>query len=325
MGSKLVCSAVLLALTALLAGCGESPSNAVTPGGSPLPTPTPVGLETPSGNSIYLGAYVSYPNGQITGLENQIGRRLAIDMHYDNWVSLFPYFPENHDLTAGRLSIDSWNCGMSDADIVSGAADPLIITRAQALRTFGHPIFLRFMWDMNLPSTTAQIPRTQCYDPSTDNSDGTFSATEFVQAWQHIRLLFAQQGATNVIWIWSFSSAGTNPAPYYPGNSQVDWIGIDAYDTSAVGFAENLVNAYQFAAAYGKPLMVTETGASSLIQSSFFLNAASTLQTQFPLIKGYVYYDSTAGGGFDWSLNTAGIAAFTTFAQSPYMSAYATP
>ena len=308
-----------LLCAAALAGCGEGSSSSTTGGRPPLPTPTPVGLETPPPGTAYLGAYSA---GGVAGLENAIGRKLALDMHYYTWAGLFPSFQETGDLSNGRTSVDSWDCQPSNAQIAAGNDDQLIVTRAQAIKTYGHPIFLRYMWDANLPP--AGLGRSQCYDKATDNADGTFSGAEYVAAWQHIRKIFAQQGVTNVIWVWSFSSAGVNPAPYYPGASQVDWVGIDAYDTTGSDFATTLSAPYAQAAAFGKPILISETGASQLIQPSYLSGVVPALQSQFPMVKGFMYYSASAGS-FVWTLNSAGIAAFATLGADPYFNAFTTP
>ncbi len=324
MRCKLLAPAAIAALVASLAlgGCGEGGGLSSTPGGNvPLATPTPVGIQTPAAGTAYLGTYVALNSVSQTiyNLEKTINRRFAMDVHYVDWVSLFPNAAESGDLANGRLPLDSWDCGASDADIVSGAEDPLIVTRAQAIKAFGHPVFLRFMYDMNTGSSTTY--RAQCYDPATDNSDGTFSATEFIAAWDHIRTVFAQQGVNNVVWVWNVSSTGVDPTQYYPGASEVDWIGIDAFDTTGTGLTGSLSASYAKLASYGKPILV-ETGESTPSQPAFFQTAASTLQSTFPDVKALLYDDGNTGTVF-FAINTAAsTSALTTMGASPFFSAF---
>jgi beta-mannanase len=174
------------------------------------------------------------------------------------------------------------------------------------------------MWDANLPP--GSLKRTACYDPATDESNGNFSPAQYVAAWQHIRSIFDQQGVTNVIWVWSVSSAGTDPGPFYPGDSQVDWIGIDAYDTAGTDFAGTFSPIYSKIATYGKPVLVTETGASPFVQAQFLQGAVPALQTQFPLVHAFIYYDANSGI-YQWALSSDGVAAFTALGHNPYFSA----
>jgi hypothetical protein len=307
-------------LVAGFVACGTAPSGSRGTPRVPLATPSPVGLETPAAGSIYLGAFVRLTQGtpDITPLETSIGRTFAIDGHYPSWLTTFPGFPENGDLASGRLSLESWNCQPTNAQIVSGAVDALIQTRAIALKTFGHPVFLRYLWDMNVPAGT--LNRGSCYDPSTDNADGTFSATEFVAAWKHMRGIFASEKVTNVIWVWSPSSTGVDPMPYYPGASQVDWVAFDAYDPSGVGFVPTVSAIYPTLAALGKPLLIAESGALAANQAAFLQQAQAALPTQFPLVKGFMYYDAFTTTT-DWRLGQAGISALTTLGAQPYVSA----
>jgi hypothetical protein len=241
-------------------------------------------------------------------------------MHYDAWTTNFPLTAENADLTAGRVSVDSWNCSPTDTQIVAGAADPLIQTRALAIKGFGRPIFLRYFWDMNVPSSS--VGRGTCYDPSVDNPDGTFSAPEFVAAWQHVHDIFVQEGATNVVWVWCPSSMGANPAPFYPGSAYVDWVGVDAYDPAGQGFVATFSQIYPVLAQYAKPILVAETGEVPPLQPLFFQTAATDLPVTFPLIKGFMYFDSLSSTtGINWRLTPQGIAALATFGAQPYVSA----
>lgn len=304
---------------AALAGCGEqSPGTRPT---VPIVTPTPVGIETPPAGSIYLGAFVPNSAGGITGLETSLGRTLALDAHYYAWISLFPSYAEQADYANGRLAVDAWRCGASDASVASGAADPLITTRAQEIKSFGRPVFLRFFADPNL--TASDIGATACVDSATDGTAGTFSPTEYVAAYRHIHQIFAQQGVTNVIWVWSYSSTGSDPIAYYPGSDVVDWIGIDMYDGQGVSIAGLLSAAYPFAAQFGKPIMISETGTPGADQAAYFQSMTPAAMGTYPQVEALIYYDGPKFGT-NWSLGTSGTAALTTLAAQPYFSAYGT-
>lgn len=314
----------------LLAACGEqSPYASTSGGGNPIPTPTPVGLQTPAAGSIYLGAYVAPENGTIKTLESIMGRPVALDMHYLSWGALFPHFDEPADLANGRYPVDSWDCGMSDAQIASGAADMLIQTRAQAIKAFGHTIFLRWFWDMNLPSSTefaySGQTRSACYDKATDNPDGTFSAHEFIAAWIHVRQIFAQENVTNVVWVWDFAAAGSNPAAYYPGSQWVDWVGVDAFDSSGVSFPAMFGPLYPTLTQFNKPILIGETGTTGANQVSYLGGVSSALQSNFAMVKGFMYFDGTSYGS-NWTLNPGpGSTEFARLSQTPYMKAMGSP
>lgn len=310
----------------LISGCaggGATPAPvAVAPSISPIPlvTPTPVGLQTPSTSAIYLGAFVAASNGSIATVETQIGRSLAMDMHYYQWVGLFPGALDEADIAGNRYAIDSWNCGISSAQVVSGSADMLILTRALAIKSYGRPVFLRYMWDMNLPSMS--LGRASCYDPSTDNADGSFSASQFVAAWKHIRQIFAQANVTNVVWVWDVAAAGSDPNAYYPGDSEVDWVGLDVYNAGNVDPATLLLPLYAKLAQFDKPILLAEVGTRKSTQRSFFPGVVPTLKSNLPLIKGFIYYDGF-NSGTDWGISASALPSFSALAADPYFEASA--
>ena len=60
------------------------------------------------------------------------------------------------------------------------------------------------------------------------------TAPSFVAAWRHIVNVFRAQGAANVTWLWTVNIIDTKggiepPAPWWSGNSYVNWVGIDGY------------------------------------------------------------------------------------------------
>ena len=53
-------------------------------------------------------------------------------------------------------------------------------------------------------------------------------------AWRHVVHVFRQQGTRNVTWLWAVNVINRhveipNPAPWWPGDSYVNWVGIDGY------------------------------------------------------------------------------------------------
>lgn len=341
--SLLRAAVAAIALTTVITACGESGLSSSAPAGaaqsSPSPaatrTPLPVtvvanGLFPPSGTS-YFGAYVD-TSGLVNGnteadvesVEAVLGRTLSLDMHYAVFTSEFAGRNFHSDFAANRIPFVSWNCGVPNAQIAAGAYDSTIELKAIAARNFGWPVFVRYMWDPNLPA--AMLSRTPCYDPDTDLPNKRFSPAQFIAAWDRIHSIFASAGATNVVWVWTISNNANarNDLQYYPGSSEVDWVGMDAYDLNNGSFASTYASTYAELATLDKPILVTETGAQAAVQSSFFTGAAQTLQTQFPLVRGYMYYDGidyVTGQNQDWRITTSAYQPFITFADDPSLSA----
>jgi len=54
----------------------------------------------------------------------------------------------------------------------------------------------------------------------------------YVAMWQHVVNYFRSAGVTNVKWVWAPNVDGGDGsmAAYYPGDSYVDYVGLDGYN-----------------------------------------------------------------------------------------------
>lgn len=335
-GTRLALAALVVTV-AVACGAGPVGHSVPAPAASPTVAPTlaaPVnaGPLVPSG-SIYFGGFADpsgLPNGNnptsLAALEAQLGRPFALNLSFVGFLTLWPTLPMLDNVANNRLSVAFWDCSISNAQIVAGTADAALQTRAAAVAAFGRPIMISFFYEINVPSGDQPRPRPACYDATTDEANGAFSPAEFIAAWQHIRAIFTAAGATNAIWVWTVgasSDAGdpaVDPRPYYPGDSQVDWIGVDVFDFAGQTFAQTAGTVYAQLAPFGKPILIAESGADPSTQTAYFQSVVPTLQSQFPLVKGFMYYD-TIGTGVDWRVTPASFPAFEAMANDPYMSA----
>jgi hypothetical protein len=153
--------------------------------------------------------------------------------------------------------------------------------------------------------------------------------------------LFQSAGAANVGFLWNpgyYPADGdpTDPHGFYPGNSYVDWIGIDTYQRSTTATFDNDFGLFysDFSQSqYGaKPLMAGENGSQSFVQNNLELQSAylqgllSGVQVnRYPLLKAYDYLDSIGGSG-SWVLDddngqgNGGLAAMAVLGASPFFS-----
>jgi hypothetical protein len=308
----------------------QSPSPAPTR--TPLSAPVVAGELMPPAGSIYFGAYVDtsgLTNGatsaDVASLEAQLRRTLALDVQFQSFLTNFGDHAALDDFNNGRVPVDAWSCADPDAAIAAGTYDSELVLKANSVRAYGWPVFIRYFWDPNLPATN--LSRNACYDPKTDQPNGVFSPAHYIAAWQHIYAIFQQQGATNAVFVWSVNPAGSNPMAYFPGAAYVNWIGLDCYDTADTTFSATFSPAYAMFAPLQKPIMISETGASGATQPAFFSQAAMTLKTQFPMVKAFVYYDgifygsSLAAQNQDWRVIPEAFPEFSAFANDPYMAA----
>ena len=241
--------------------------------------PQPAGPLVPPPGQIYLGAFVA-PNksgggpAEVAALESSIGRKLAYDLHYRGFRKPITGQDTADDAANGRVPMIAWDCATSDARVAAGYEDAQINTAAAEAAAFGQPMFMRFLWEMNLP---VQRARQGCWDPATDLPDFKLSPVYYKAAYRHIHDLFVAAGATNVIWVWNESGGGPAPAEYYPGDDVVDWVGIDDYDRTNTSFLSNLGPILNSTMQYGKPIVICETGSQATYQQRYFSEIVGTL------------------------------------------------
>ena len=193
------------------------------------------------------------------------------------------------------------------AKIGAGYYNNYISNFAAAVKQYGDPVVISFAHEMNGDWYSWG------YSP-TPRRKGT-PASAVVSAWRQIHNVFAAAGATNVIWLWTpnvFYNGSPPLSEYYPGNSYVDWVGLDGYfwlprDTFQSVFGQTL---QQVSRITSKPVLIAETGITK--QSGNGLQVASLFHgaRTVPNILGFVYFDWL--GTDDWRLENdpRALAAF---------------
>ena len=280
-----------------------------------------------------LGAYVdntghwvndATAEAGVASFERAIGRTLSIDHHYYGWTDSFPTALERWDVAHGRIPMISWS-GTGLDSILSGRSDAMIRQRAEDVRAFGAPVFLRWGWEMN--------GNWSSDDGSHNNDPGTTDGPKkYVAAWRHIHDIFTAAGATNAVWVWSPNGTDVPDAPwnhwthYYPGDAYVDWVGIDGYNwgtsrpwSSWTSFAR-LVEPIYADYASRKPVMIAETGSAEHggSKAAWFDSIRKILPKRFPAIGALVYFE--ANKEVDWTVHSSAsaLASFRALAEDPY-------
>jgi hypothetical protein len=335
------------------------------------------GPPVPPAGKDYLGAFVD-PEGpgkaepsQAEALDTSIGRPQGIGIL--RWSVGFGYSPAKTAASLAPLDksplnavpLLDWSPATSCAaapskvskcvawlkGVASGADDRTIKAMAVELKTFGKPMLLRFFGEMNLHllSTSGQY---------------------FVAAWDLIVGVFSKEDVTNVSFVWApalsalggATAAGARGAgasgvartglggffSFFPGASEVDWIGIDAYDHQSygpAGFRDLFGPWYGEWGVQDRPMIISETAArtrgvkvgaqscpaparvgvtgdeqAAYIKSiATALNPTSPAAPQYANIKAFIYWDS-AGSGGPYCFDKGGLREFKTLAQEPFFS-----
>lgn len=294
-----------------------------------VPEPAQAGADPPPGpleptSGSLFGAYVKPDSGwthddvtaSIERLEGDLGRTLGIDHHFHPWSVPFPSWKEPWDVSMGRIPMISWG-NVSTRRVNSGALDGLIRSRADAIRSFGQPMFIRWFAEMDGDSV-AHLSR---------------SPSSYIRAWRRIRWIFGTSGAWNAVWVWCPTSWGFvegDAQKYYPGDEYVDWICSDGYNWAPGregarwrSFHEIYEAFYEFGLARDKPMMAGEYGCQERApgeKAGWINQAREDIKTRFPEIDAVVYFDSDRD--YDWRLDTSpsSYEAFISMGNDPYFN-----
>jgi len=205
-------------------------------------------------------------------------------------------------------------------NITRGDFDAFITQWARDAKNWGHPFFLRFNWEMN---GNWQFPWSAQLNGNTPR--------DYINAWRHVRGIFNRVGASNVTWVWAPNISSWNTVPMaqvYPGNSYVDWIGLDGYnfassqnmpwmsfqqvysgDRSLVSNSKNSYNEITTLAP-GKPLIITEFATGEAgdggAQKAEWIRTAlnNTIINRYPRIKAIVWFNWN-DGGHSWAVESS--------------------
>jgi hypothetical protein len=270
-------------------------------------------LEPPSG--ALLGLY--YGRGTTIELTTQkLGRTAPIHLVYYRWEADWTGDATRADFAAGRIPLVNWEPHSIDFNkIVDGSLDATILARANGSKALGKKFFLDFAAEMN-------------GDEAWDGNN----APLYVAAYRHIHDLFVAQGATNVVWAWCpnvTDNHGGNRTTmdYYPGDAYVDWTGVDGYNWGTKNggwqtFQQVFEKIYPLLAAKKKPILIGEmaSGEEGGDKGEWIAGIIPTLRTQYPLIKGVVWFDINKEEDWRISSSPASEAAFIRLAKDPYFN-----
>lgn len=247
--------------------------------------------------------------GYTPDFETLIGKNLAVNSRYViNWDTSFPATDCNSINSYGGVPMLTWEPRLSTTNtldaISNGNYDSYVTTFAQAAKDWGKLIYLRFAHEMN----------GNWYPWDGTHNGGSAGPGKYILAWQHVHAIFAQAGATNVKWVWSpnHNSAPGDPwnaaANYYPGDSYVDWIGLDGYNWAQGSwqtFDQVFSSAYSSFSGYGKPIMFSEFScatAETYSKADWITDAFSKIKNNYTQAKIFIWFNTNKER--DWRVNS---------------------
>ena len=279
---------------------------------------------------MLLGAYDDRLPASLEGirqLEETLGTRFTLIHFYTAWGDRadqqFPRAIVEAIWDFGSVPVITWEPWLSAFDAkqhpqlpppdrrdkqglaqgANGTYDFYLRQWAHEAARFGRPLFLRMAHEMNDPYRYPWGPQHN-------------SPADFVAAWQHVVRIFRQEGATNVIWVWSPHPAYDNFSAYYPGDRFVDWVGGGALNYGTVAywsrwwsFQEIFGQYYPNIAAFRKPIMITEFNSLAVggNRARWFARALTNLPDRLPQVRALLFfhsgYDPTVTyKPLDWSI-----------------------
>jgi beta-mannanase len=162
-------------------------------------------------------------------------------------------------------------------------------------------------------------------------------ALVFVAAWRHIHDVFAAVGVNNAAWVWA-PNADSHPGGidttswnswrnYYPGDTYVDWVGIDGYNWGTQYTWQTFGQIFSpvYADYVGrKPIMIAESGSVEAggDKAQWLADSATWIKAH-PGIAAVVWFDTNQSStGLDWRADSslAALGAYETMARDPYFS-----
>jgi cellulose synthase (UDP-forming) len=272
-----------------------SPASAPTtaPTATPLPSPTPTILPTatpvptvlalsiPAGR-IAVGAYD--PAGALATVPLDIEHRFIVD---DQPEAFDAALQETQNRRTLLVTIEpTGGPGAVLDDIVAGRRDDGLRRLARVARAHRPQIvYVRWAHEMDL---------ADLYPWSTGGP------ASYRAAYRHVVAIFREEGADNVLWVWS-PSGNPGSLDYYPGDDIVDLVGLtilgdpswDAiFNHPPRSFQELLAEKYPVVAGLYTPIVIAELGVSGSPerQAGWLADAARSLP-QFPLVRALVYFD----------------------------------
>jgi hypothetical protein len=232
----------------------------------------------------------------IRELEKGLNKKFASIMWFTDWTTGFPAADAKRVSKAGyipHIAWEPWSWEKKDLiklqDILDGKWDTYIKTWAADAAKFKRPLLLRWAHEFNGDWYPWSVPKNG-EDPQT-----------YIKAYRYVHDIFNAAGAKNVQWIWCFNAASVPSQPWnapleaYPGDTYVDWVGIDGYNFSGTdSFKSIFKTAYTKAlSSVKKPIMIAEfaTAGTGPDKAKWIAEMANDLKTVFPAIRAITWFD----------------------------------
>jgi hypothetical protein len=258
-----------------------------------------------STNQIYWGAWVGSSHIGNYNLLQTFESTVGKDVSIWDWIQLWNRPDDSENMAEfdtalmnqarnnGIIPMVSWAPEAGDPNdlyanlqsILDGSQDAYLTAWGQAAAAWGHPFFVRLMWEFTGSWKDGYYPF----------GNGN-TAAEFVQAWQYVVNKVRATGETDISWVWCPADVGDSASTLkslYPGDSYVDWVGTDVYPRAGQSFssaAQTEISSIRSVSS--KPMMLPEIGYTQSDSASWWSNFLSkVLPNSYPYIQAVVIWE----------------------------------
>jgi len=183
------------------------------------------------------------------------------------WVTLLFAVPEQPSYESSLTAI------------ANGFHDAQLRTWAQAMRTYGRPVYLSILphvdrnWSSSSAVANGGIPQ------------------DTPRAWNHVRTILQQEGAANVAMVWSPADP-TNDADYAPPPSSIDVVLLSLISYPDQEWVNPVAAIAATEAAHpGTPLLVEVSAAGEPARKAAWLESVGAAVAQRPAVHALLYHD----------------------------------
>ncbi len=273
------------------------------------PTTTPPKTTPPTTSTLQWGVFPG--NASLSSVETLVGKQANIEAVFADFTDSFPTYLGNIcSSNPNKTLLVFWeNYSYSLDSIIAGTRDDTIRSFAQQTASYPCPVIIAPFHEMN---------------GNWDPWDGTVSGNtpaKVIAAWKHVHDIFAATPVTNVQWAWVVNNdsvpnvTGNQYADYYPGDTYVDYVGVDGFNFGNPWqtFGQVFDTAIAKLQTYNKPIYIFSMASTAGSQKAAWITEGlgSHIKT-YANVKGWVWFDMSASDG-NWRLDSdpASVAAFT--------------
>ena len=269
-------------------------------------------------------------------LEQLLGRSVPTVVIFRDWTADFPLADAREAKARAKtlqITWEPWKFSDPKAfsldSIIVGKHDAYIDRFANAARSFGSEIWLRYAHEFN-----------GNWYPWSVSASGKNPA-KYIAAFRHVHDRFTRAGAFNVRWVWCLNAESVpdaswnDPLRAYPGDAYVDMISMDGYNFGST-LSNSRWQSFQeiFAAPYSrltrkfprKPLMIGEVGCATVggptggdaDKADWIYAMDDALRKQFPRISGVVWFEAQKEADWRMASSVSSLQASRKVWNAPY-------